>query len=157
MKNARLTRRAAMVGLLASGAALAVVPSALAGKARYYTGLVRGTAIGGYDPVSYFTESKAVRGKKEFEAEWDNVKWRFSSAENRDAFLASPQKFAPKYGGYCAYAVANGTTAKGDPRHWKIVNEKLYLNYNRSIKRTWENKQSYYIKAGNKKWPGLTN
>lgn len=148
-----LTRRTALFGLTATAFVGAFAPAALAGKSRYYTGLVRGVAVGGYDPVSYFTVSKAVRGKKKFETEWDGVKWRFASADNRDAFLKSPSKYAPKYGGYCAYAVGIGTTAKGDPRQWKIVGGKLYLNYNRSIKRTWERKQSYYIRVGNKNWP----
>lgn len=149
-----LTRRAALAGLVATGAVALLAPAAVADS--YYTGLVRGVAVGGYDPVSYFTVGKPVRGKKEFEASWDGVKWRFSSAENRDTFLESPQKFSPQYGGYCAYAVGIGRTAKGDPRQWKIVGGKLYLNYNRSIKRTWERKQSYYIKTANKNWPRLS-
>jgi len=125
----------------------------MAGKAKHYTGLVRGVAVGGYDPVSYFTVGKPVRGKKKFETSWDGVKWRFASAENRDKFLETPNRFAPKYGGYCAYAVGVGSTAKGDPRQWKIVDGNLYLNYNRSIQNTWEKKQSYYIKAADKNWP----
>ncbi|MEL7542715.1 MAG: YHS domain-containing (seleno)protein, partial [Pseudomonadota bacterium] len=67
-------------------------------------------------------------------------------------FVASPTSFAPKYGGYCAYAAALGSKAKGDPRAWKIVDGKLYLNYNQSIKRKWERKQSAYIQAADKKW-----
>ncbi|MEL6288502.1 MAG: YHS domain-containing (seleno)protein [Pseudomonadota bacterium] len=143
------------------GAALGVVAAAsvdirpsLAG--RHYTGLVRGTAVGGYDPVAYFTQSKAIRGAKDITTEWDGVTWRFASAENRDLFTANPTKYAPQYGGFCAYAVGYGSTAKGDPKQWKIVDGKLYLNYNRSIKRKWERKQSSLIKAADKNWPKLS-
>lgn len=150
-----VNRRTALLGVAATGIVATFAPAAFAGKSRYYTGYVRGVAAGGYDPVSYFTQSKAVRGKKKFEAEWDDVKWRFASEENRDLFLQSPEKFAPQYGGYCAYAVGVGSTAKGDPKQWKVVDGKLYLNYNRSIKRKWEKKQSYYIKAADKNWPSV--
>ena len=145
--------RAMIMALVVVFAPLAAVTDASAGKPRYYTGYVRGVAVGGYDPVAYFTERKPVRGKKEFETKWDGVKWRFASAENRDVFLKTPKKFAPQFGGYCAYAVGIGTTARGNPRNWKIVNGKLYLNITRGIQRTWERRQSHYIKAGNRNWP----
>lgn len=155
IRSLPLARMIAVVAAVLMAQAMVVTP-ADAGKARYYTGLVSGVAVGGYDPVAYFTAKKAVRGSKEFETEWDGVKWRFSSAENRDAFVKSPTSFAPQYGGYCAYAVGIGQTAKGDPRQWKVVDGKLYLNYNRSIKSRWERKQSYYIKSGDKNWPKLS-
>lgn len=129
------------------------IDNAFAGK--YYTGIVKGVAVGGYDPVAYFKAGKAVKGSVEIETEWDGVKWRFSSAENRDAFLQSPQSFKPQYGGYCAYAVAHGRTAKGDPRNWKVVGSKLYLNYNSSIQKKWQKNQSRYITKANKNWPKL--
>jgi len=147
------TLRAVFLALIIVGGPVVLATDALAAKAQYYTGLVRGVAVGGYDPVAYFTVGKPVRGKKKFETEWDGVKWRFSSAENRDTFLKMPASFAPQFGGYCAYAVGIGKTAKGSPRNWKIVDGKLYLNYNRSIQRTWVRKQSYYIRKGRKNWP----
>ena len=59
-----------------------------------------GVAIKGYDTVAYFTEGNAVKGKKEFEYEWQGAKWRFSSPANRDTFVANPQAYAPQYGGF---------------------------------------------------------
>lgn len=145
--------RAAILATVIAAIQFAVLPHVLAGKSRYYTGIVSGVAVGGYDPVAYFTVGKPVKGKKQFETEWDGTKWRFSSAENREAFLATPESYKPKYGGYCAYAVGIGRTAHGDPKQWKIVDGKLYLNYSSGIKRTWEKRQTYYIKAGDKNWP----
>lgn len=158
MTKSKLTMAgAAALAVLVAILQFTVLPTAFAGKASYYTGIVSGVAVGGYDPVAYFTVGKPVRGKKEFETEWDGVKWRFSSVENREAFLKMPENYKPAYGGYCAYAVGIGQTAHGDPRQWKIVDGKLYLNYSASIKRTWQKKQSYYIKAGNKNWPRVLN
>ncbi|MGI9387400.1 MAG: YHS domain-containing (seleno)protein [Methyloligellaceae bacterium] len=144
---------AAGVAVLATAVLFAAFSTATAGKARYYTGYFSGVAAGGYDPVSYFTAGMPVKGKKDITAKWDGVTWRFSSPENREVFLEMPKKYAPQFGGYCAYAVAIGTTAKGDPRNWKIVDGKLYLNYDRSIQRKWERQQSSYIRKGHKNWP----
>ncbi len=85
----------------------------------------RGKAIAGYDPVAYFTAAKPLEGDSAFTATWMGATWYFASAENRDKFTAMPEKFAPKYGGYCAYAVAQNSTAKIDPEAWKIVDGKL--------------------------------
>lgn len=73
-----------------------------------------GKAIQGYDPVAYFTESKPVEGSKKHKYEWNDATWYFASEKNRDAFKADPEKFAPQYGGYCAWAVSQGYTAKID-------------------------------------------
>ncbi|MGB7413736.1 MAG: YHS domain-containing (seleno)protein, partial [Thermosynechococcaceae cyanobacterium] len=86
-----------------------------------------GIAIRGYDPVAYFTESQPVQGKSEFAYDWKGATWHFASAEHRDLFSGEPAKYAPQYGGYCAWAVKEGTTAPIDPQAWKIVDGKLYL------------------------------
>jgi len=78
-------------------------------------------AIEGYDPVAYFTQSRPVKGDSDFEYEWKDAKWRFSSAENLALFTANPEKYAPQYGGYCAYAVAKNTTASIDPTQFTVV------------------------------------
>ena len=144
-----------IIVMLVSITPLATSNNAFAGKGTYYTGIVRGVAVGGYDPVAYFKEGRAVKGSKEITTTWDGVKWRFSSAENRDKFIAMPQKFSPQYGGYCAYAVAKNATAKGDPRNWKIVDDKLYLNYNSRIQKRWEKRQSSFIEKADKNWPSV--
>ena len=96
-----------------------------------------GLAIQGFDPVAYFTQNKAVPGKAEFSARHDGANYRFATAANLAAFEANPQKYAPAYGGYCAYGMAHGYKAKIEPEQFSIVNGRLYLNYNRSIKSRW--------------------
>ena len=103
--------------------AVALAVSAVAGPA-LASGLVNatflgGTAIEGYNPVAYFTEGKPVEGSSEHTYAWKGATWRFSSQENRDTFAASPEKFAPQFGGDCAWAVAHGSTASIDPEAWR--------------------------------------
>lgn len=88
-----------------------------------------GVALKGYDPVAYFTESKPMKGLKEFEHQHNGARYRFASASNRDLFQASPEKYLPRYGGYCAWAVSQGHTANISPNAWKVVDGKLYLNH----------------------------
>src|SRR5262245_32720617 len=96
-----------------------------------------GLALKGYDVVAYFAQGKPVAGKKEFQYEWMGARWQFSSSANRDLFAANPDKYTPQYGGYCAYGVSEGHKAPIDPMVWKIVNGKLYLNYNADIGKQW--------------------
>ncbi|MEL7173254.1 MAG: YHS domain-containing (seleno)protein, partial [Pseudomonadota bacterium] len=79
--------------------------------------------------------------------------WRFSSAENRDLFVENPEKYAPQYGGYCAWAVAQGYTAATDPEAWAIVDDKLYLNYNKSVQAKWEKDVPGHIASADGNWP----
>lgn len=97
-----------------------------------------GLALRGYDAVAYFTEGKAEQGTSEFSHTWGGATWHFASAANRDLFAQAPTKYAPQYGGYCSWAVSHGYTANGDPEAWKIVDGKLYLNYNLKVKEKWE-------------------
>lgn len=135
--------------------ACAVPLTALAASPETYTGIVKGVAVGGYDPVAYFTEHKPVQGRGDILYSWKDVTWRFATKENRDAFMANPEKYAPQYGGYCAYAVSQGGTAKGDPQVWKIVDGKLYLNLSPAVQTLWEKDVPGYIKAADKNWPGV--
>lgn len=112
-----------------------------------------GLALKGYDPVAYFNDGKAVEGSEQFTHEWNGANWRFASAEHRDAFIREPEKYAPQFGGYCAWAVSHGYTAKGDPNAWKIVDDKLYLNYNQDVKAKWEQDVPGYISRGDENWP----
>jgi len=118
-----------------------------------YTALFSKTALGGYDAVAYFTEQRPVKGVAQFSALYKGVEWRFSRADNRDKFLADPERFAPQYGGYCAWAVSQGYTASGDPQHWKIVENKLYLNYDADVQKKWEKNIPEFIKSADKNWP----
>ena len=117
--------------------------------------LLGGVAIDGYDPVAYFTDAKPIAGSKEFQTSHQGATWYFASAEHRDAFIKEPDKFAPQYGGYCAYAVGNGYTADIDPEAWSIVNGKLYLNYSLKVRETWIKDQVNLIAKGDQNWPKL--
>ena len=112
-----------------------------------------GFAIEGYDAVAYFTDGKPTKGDPKYQFEYMGAKWLFASADHRDQFKADPEKYAPQYGGYCAYAVSKGSTAKIEPDAWKIVDGKLYLNYNHSIQKKWEKDISGHIKKADANWP----
>jgi len=114
-----------------------------------------GVAIRGYDPVSYFTESKAVKGSEEHTVEWSDAIWHFSSAENANLFKDSPTDYAPQYGGYCAYGVAQDYLVKIEPEQWRIVDGKLYLNYDHKVQKTWLEDISGYIKQADEKFESL--
>jgi len=110
-------------------------------------------AIQGYDAVAYFTVGKAVKGSKEFTYTYGGESWYFASAENLKTFKAAPEKYAPQFGGYCAYGMSRGYKAKTDPEAWTIVNEKLYLNYNLDVRKIWNEKQAELIDKANQNWP----
>jgi YHS domain-containing protein len=146
-----MNRRAvlAVAGLLP----ILVATPALAEKPPVYTGFLSSLAVNGYDPVAYFTDGKPVEGSSDFETDYNGATWRFVSAANRDAFKADPARYAPQYGGYCAWAVAQGYTAKGDPQNWRIVDGKLYLNYNADVQTKWQRDIPGHIKAADGHWP----
>lgn len=112
-------------------------------------------AVGGYDTVAYHKEGKPVPGTDAFTHTWKDAVWRFSSKENLDAFVAAPEKFAPQYGGYCAFAVAHNGLSPGDPRHWRIVDGKLYLNVDASVQTKWNRDHEAFIKRADQSWPNV--
>jgi len=116
---------------------------------------VDGKAIRGYDPVAYFTQEKAVEGSAAHTFEFEGATWQFASAENRATFIANPEKYAPAYGGYCAWAVANNYTAPIDPDAWSIRDGKLYLNFSKVVRARWALDKSGNIEAADRNWPGL--
>lgn len=128
-----------------------------AGEA-YHTGIFGNTAAGGYDVVSYFDEQKAKKGTKEYRLKHDGVYWQFSSKSNLEKFQTNPQKFIPQYGGFCAWAVsAKNSRAPGDPKYWSIIDDKLYLNYNKKVQTDWLKDPQGFIKQGAENWPKLLN
>jgi YHS domain-containing protein len=145
--------------LRALAAALAIVlPAALpaqpamAAQPAVYTPPFTKLALEGYDPVSYFAGQPA-KGDPKFSATHNGVQYRFASAQNLARFQASPDAFLPQYGGYCAWAVAGNYTAKGDPLAWKIVNGKLYLNYDLNVQKRWAADIPGNIAKGDHNWP----
>lgn len=147
---ARVGRSVAVFGLVLG--LLGVVPAASADEV-VNSSFFGGVAIEGTDPVAYFTEERPVEGSSEFEHEWMGATWRFASAENRERFAADPERFAPQYGGYCAWAVSQGYTASIDPEAWRIVGGKLYLNYSKDVQRQWEQDIPGNIAKGDDNWP----
>jgi hypothetical protein len=114
-----------------------------------------GKAIDGYDPVAYFTLSRPVKGVDSLSCKWKGAVWLFISRQDQKAFIASPEKYAPQYGGYCAYGTAQGHKASTEADEWTIVNGKLYLNYNGKVKATWAKDEQGFIQKADKEWPGI--
>ena len=97
-----------------------------------------GVAISGYDPVAYFTENRPVKGSPEHAATHDGAAFWFASAANRDRFTADPRRFAPQYGGYCAYGLSEGYKATTEPDAFTVHEDRLYLNYSRDVRDLWD-------------------
>ena len=112
-------------------------------------------ALRGYDAVAYHSDGKPALGSTTFEYRWKDAVWRFASADHRDRFSKEPERYAPQFGGYCAYAVSQGHTADGDPNVWRIVDGRLYLNYSAQVKKLWEQDVPGNIARGRQNWPGV--
>jgi YHS domain-containing protein len=113
------------------------------------------TAILGYDPVAYFTVGKPVKGRDDLVFEYLGAKWKFSSQAHLDLFKANPQKYAPQYGGYCAYGVSQDHLVSIEPDKFRIVDDKLYLNYDASVQETWLKDPAGYIRQADAKFQAL--
>lgn len=106
--------------------------------------------------MAYFAEGRPVRGRPEFTHAWAGATWHFASAANRDRFAAEPARYAPAYGGHCAWAAAEGYLAPIDPQAWRIVDGRLFLNYDRSVQRRWERDIPGNIARADRNWPQLS-
>ena len=126
-----------------------------ADRSKYFN-LEKGVGIQGYDPVAYFIQHKAVKGKQEFAFTNGNIQYYFSSAANKAVFAKDPQKYEPQYGGWCAYAMgATGEKVTIDPETFKIINDKLYLFYNSFFNNTlpkWNKDETKLKTAADKNW-----
>ncbi len=121
-----------------------------------YNTMHAGLGANGYDVVSYFTVGKPVAGSDRYTSEFGGVKWQFSSAENLATFKSDPAKYAPQYGGFCAWGVSVGKLFSVDPVNgWKIVDGKLYLNFNGDINTTFSKDTAGYISKAERNWPSL--
>ncbi|MEL6644802.1 MAG: YHS domain-containing (seleno)protein [Pseudomonadota bacterium] len=150
-----ITRRHAL-GLIAAVPATAVLATRVK-AATPQTYAENGIAIDGTDPVAYFTEGGPVAGDPGITLDWNGATWRFSTADNRAMFEADPEAFAPQYGGYCAFAVSQGYTASTVPQAWTIHDNKLYLNFSRSVRRRWERDIPGHVAKANANWPAVLN
>lgn len=153
----RVSRRAMLVfgaaSLFVSAAARAASPvNTLKG------GLLAGrgdTAIRGYDPVAYFTVGKAVPGQDAYAFDWMGATWKFASQAHLDLFKADPTKYAPQYGGYCAFGVAQGYLVGIQPDQFRIIDGKLFLNYDARVQEQWLKDPAGYIRQADARFPAL--
>ena len=147
----RLAAVAALGVLVLAAAHLAAQSTA----SRTIYNSTRGVALDGYDVVAYYTEGRPVKGSPAFTHTWEQTTWRFASAAHRDAFAAAPEKYAPQFGGFCAYGVSRGYAVDIDPNAWTIVEGRLYLNYSKSVRRTWDQDRATFIQRAEANWPAI--
>jgi YHS domain-containing protein len=114
-----------------------------------------GLAIKGYDPVAYFTENAAVKGDPQFTATFEGATYRFASKENQSRFESSPAKYAPQFGGFCAWAVSQGYTASIDPKAFQIVDGRLLLQYSTGVREDFSKDALGNLKKADANWPGI--
>ncbi|MEM0912461.1 MAG: YHS domain-containing (seleno)protein [Pseudomonadota bacterium] len=112
-------------------------------------------AIKGYDTVSYFTDNQALKGNSKYTATYKNAIYQFSSADNRDLFRENPEKYAPQYGGFCAFGVTMERKFDTDPEAFKIVDNKLYLNLNADVQKRWVTDIPGFINTADNNWGGI--
>ncbi len=146
--------RRALMGLIAA------LPLAAALPARAETPRVfqrDGLALGGTDPVSYFRDGGPVAGLPAHQMTWNGATWRFASAQNMAAFAAAPERYAPQFGGYCAYGAASGYAAPTVPEAWTIHDGKLYLNYSKGVRTRWLGDVPGHIARAQSNWPGIVD
>lgn len=145
-----------MLGLAAITPLATARSRADAGRPVNTLGSSDGVAIRGYDPVAYFRDGGPRLGKVEFSVRHAGAVWRFTSAQHRALFEADPERYLPAYGGFCAYGTSRGYLVKIEPEAWTIVDGRLYLNYDLSVRKTWSAKTRVYIDRADAKWPNLT-
>lgn len=154
----RVNRRAVLgIGvsaLFASASARAAEPPINTLTGGFFGG-ASDTAILGYDTVAYFTDGKPVKGSDSYVATWMGAKWKFASQAHLDLFKAAPEKYAPQYGGYCAYGVAVDNLVSIEPDKFKVVDGKLYLNYDADVQQKWLKNPIGYIKTADSKFQAL--
>lgn len=136
--------------LLLSCVLSAFICTAFAQKSEVF--VTNGKAIKGYDAVAFFTDGKPVKGSDQFAFEWKDATWLFASRAHLDSFAINPEKYAPQYGGYCAFGAAEGHKAPTETDTWTVIDNKLYFNYNKQVKNTWIKNTPHYIMSADKNW-----
>ncbi len=147
--------------LLSLSAVAAVAPAVVARagtRARQWPPVQAGEdrlAVQGHDPVAYFADGRPVQGRQAHALDWNGATWRFATAANRERFAADPTAWAPQFGGYCAWATSQGYIAPGDANVWRIVDGRLYLNFNERAQMLWTQDIPGNIARGEANWPGV--
>lgn len=155
-----MIRLALAVTLVATAPAFVVAATEVAASpaAKVYPPVNQGEdglSLGGFDAVAYFTEGRPVQGSADHTLSWNGAVWRFASAAHLEAFRANPEAFAPQFGGYCAWAASQGYIAPGDPQVWRIVDGRLYLNFNARAQALWLQDVPGAIARGEANWPRI--
>jgi hypothetical protein len=137
-----------------------LLPVFVLGSARFGLAAEVRLAIGGYDPVAYFTDGKPVPGRSDIDYVWHDASWRFASTEHRDMFAHDPERYAPQYDGYCALGVSREKTMHKDvpdPLAWAIVDGKLYLTHTQKALAEWQRNPAENINRADRNWPKVKN
>jgi hypothetical protein len=152
-----LSRRSILAAaiIVACGSTVYLQPFRSREHPRIFSGTATGVAIGGYDPVAYFVQGAPTPGRNDITTGHDGTTWRFANEDNRAVFRTNPDRYVPRYGGYCAYAVAGGGTAGSSPEHWHIHDGKLYLNASARVHAKWLRDPTGYIARADANWPSL--
>jgi YHS domain-containing protein len=144
-----------MKKIIQSIAAFALLaPSAFAGELVNVSGASK-VAVSGYDPVAFFTEAKAVNGSPFISAEYQDATYFFASEEHKTLFAENPAKYAPQFGGYCAYGVSLGKLFPVDINTWQVRDDKLYLNLNADVLKKFNADLSGNVAKAEQHWPRL--
>ncbi|MGF1462561.1 MAG: YHS domain-containing (seleno)protein [Maricaulaceae bacterium] len=133
--------------------ALAFAGAAFAGEINIAKGETY--ALQGYDTVAYHTVGEATEGDTAYTAQYKGETWLFASADNRDLFKAEPAKYAPAYGGHCAFGASVNRLFDGDPEAWQIVDGQLYVNKDKGILKRWQKDIPGNLEKSEANWPGL--
>ncbi|WP_096707042.1 YHS domain-containing (seleno)protein [Phaeobacter gallaeciensis] len=115
----------------------------------------RGVAVGGHDVVAFFQDGTAVLGQQTHAILWHGAVWRFASSQNQERFELNPRAYAPRFGGYCAYALSKGYLAPGNPALWVIADGRLYLLNNPTALAAWQAERQALISAAEGRWPKI--
>jgi hypothetical protein len=148
-----LTRRSLLGFIAAIPTVLTLASPAFAATPEIYA--EDDVAVDGSDVVAYFTQSTNVAGSPEHTVSWKGAIWQFASAENAALFEATPEAYAPQYGGYCAFAMSKGYIAPTEPDAWTVHDGKLYLNFNTSVRSTWSRDIPGNIVKADGHWPTI--
>jgi YHS domain-containing protein len=148
-----IRRRQILTAAAIAPVALALPRGAHAAEPRVFQS--RAGTINGIDPVAYFDGNGPVTGSADFTHDWDGATWFFANASNRDAFAAEPERFAPVFGGYCAFAASRGYLAPTIPEAWSIYDERLFLNANLRARELWTAELPDVIAQGEANWPAI--
>lgn len=140
---------------LIAGALISMLSVSASADEPVFTGENNSLAVNGYDVVAYFTRSEPTKGSPDHAMQWRDAEWRFASANHLNRFRENPERYAPAYGGYCAYGAAKGKALASAPEYWTIEDGRLYLNLNAEVQDLWDKKRKAHIQTADRNWPDL--